>query len=167
MTTEFSNKGIEKSLQKKGIAVVRVRVGDRYVLQKMLSLRYNLGGESSGHTIFLDHNTTGDGLITTLQFLSLIKRTGKSVSKLSASTQLLPQISLNVKVREKRPLTEMPDVQQAIREIEGSLNGNGRLVVRYSGTENMLRIMIEGEDQAAISKTANDLAAMVKRQIGI
>jgi len=167
VTTEMSNKGIEKSLEKKGISVVRVRVGDRYVLKKMLSGGYNFGGESSGHTIFLDHNTTGDGLIATLQLLSLMKRSGQCLSKLTASTQLLPQIAVNLKVREKRPLQEMPELQQAMTEAEACLKGNGRLVVRYSGTENMLRIMIEGEDQRVISDIAKGLAAIVQRQIGV
>ena len=167
VTTEVSNKGIERSLQKQGISVIRTKVGDRYVLKKMLSGGYNFGGESSGHTIFLDHNTTGDALITTLQFLSLMKRTRKTVSKLTASTQLLPQLSVNLKVREKTPLQEMPELQQAMREVEAQMDGNGRLLVRYSGTENMLRIMIEGENSEVISKIAHNLTAIVQRQIGV
>jgi len=167
VTTEVSNKGIEKSLQKKGISVIRTKVGDRYVLKKMLSGGYNFGGESSGHTIFLDHHTTGDALITTLQFLALMKRIEKTVSQLTASTQLLPQLSVNLKVREKRPLNEMPILQQAMREAEAKLNENGRLVVRYSGTENMLRIMIEGEDLDLISKIAQHLTKIVQDQIGV
>jgi len=147
--------------------VIRTKVGDRYVLKKMLSGGYNFGGESSGHTIFLDHHTTGDALITTLQFLALMKRTEKTVSQLTASTQLLPQLSINLKVREKRPLNEMPILQQAMREVEAKMNENGRLVVRYSGTENMLRIMIEGEDLDLISKMARHLTTIVQDQIGV
>jgi len=167
VTTDMSNSGIERSLKYKGISVIRTKVGDRYVLKKMLSGGYNLGGESSGHTIFLDHNTTGDALITTLQFLSLMKTAGKTVSKLTASTHLLPQVTVNVKVREKQPIHEMTELQEAISTAEADIAGNGRLVVRYSGTESMLRIMIEGENLQDISNIAKQLSGIVQREIGV
>ncbi len=167
VTTEMSNKGIEKPLRDKGISVMRVAVGDRYVLERMLSGGYNFGGESSGHTIFLDYNTTGDGLITALQLLSLMRKKGQPITKLTCQTALFPNIQVNVKVREKMPLHEIPGLKQVMSKAESRINGNGRLLVRYSGTENALRVMVEGEDHAVISEIANDLTSVVKEQIGV
>ncbi len=166
VTTEMSNKGLDLALQPLGIKVVRTAVGDRYVLEKMLSGGYNFGGESSGHTIFLDYNTTGDGIISALQFLSLMQRTGKTVSQLTKNTHLLPQVLVNVIVRKKTPLHDLPEVQKVLSDYEERMNGKGRLLVRYSGTEKVLRIMIEGEDQKAISKMAQHLASIVEKEIG-
>ena len=167
VTTEHSNKGMEKSLRGSGISLVRTDVGDRYVLEAMNLGGYNFGGESSGHTIFLDHNTTGDGPIAALQFLSLMKQTGKTVSQLTASTVLFPQITLNLKVQQKTPISKIPKLQKAIKAYQSALDGNGRLLVRYSGTEMVLRIMVEGEDQEAISTMANALSAIVEDEIGL
>ncbi len=167
VTTEHSNKGMEKSLRGSGISLVRTDVGDRYVLEAMNLGGYNFGGESSGHTIFLDHNTTGDGPIAALQFLSLMKQTGKTVSQLTASTVLFPQITLNLKVQQKTPISKIPKLQKAIKAYQSALDGNGRLLVRYSGTEMVLRIMAEGEDQEAISTMANALSAIVEEEMGL
>lgn len=167
VTTEHSNKGMEKTLQGNGIRVVRTQVGDRYVLEEMLLRGYNLGGESSGHVIFLDHNTTGDGLISALQFLSLMKQTGKTVTQLTATTVLFPQTTINVSVGSKPPLSKIPKLQKTIDGYESVLQGNGRLLVRYSGTEPVLRIMVEGEDFKEISAMANNLSAIVTDAIGL
>lgn len=167
VTTEHSNKGMERTLRREGIRVVRTDVGDRYVVEAMLLGGYNLGGESSGHVIFLDHNTTGDGLITALQFLSLMKKTGKTVSQLTGTTILFPQVSLNVKVEKKPPFAEIPKLQETIDAYQSALNGNGRLLVRYSGTEMVLRIMVEGEDRNLISTMSHTLTSIVEQAIGL
>lgn len=166
VTTLMSNMGVEIALGAKGIRVVRTPVGDRYVLERMIKEGYNLGGEQSGHVIFLDHNTTGDGLITALQLLSLMKRTGKTLSKLADCMILLPQVLTNVRVKKKQDLSEIPEIQKAIADCEEKLKGRGRVLIRYSGTEPLLRIMIEGEDKETISGMAESLAGLVRQKIG-
>ena len=167
VTTLMSNMGVEIALRSEGIRVVRTPVGDRYVLERMMKEGYNLGGEQSGHFIFLDYNTTGDGLITALQLLSLMKRTGKTVSKIVDCMTALPQVLTNVRVQKKQELSEIPEMQKAISDCEEKLKNQGRILVRYSGTEPLLRIMIEGEDRKMISKMAEELAGIVQRKIGI
>jgi phosphoglucosamine mutase len=164
--TVMSNFGLELSMAKAGIRLVRTQVGDRYLLERMLADGYNFGGEQSGHFIFLDHNTTGDGLISALQMLSLIKRTNRPLSELAKTMSAVPQVLLNVKVKQKPILESIPDVDRAIRESERRLNGTGRVVVRYSGTEPLLRIMVEGEKDAVINEVAEDLARVVRAHIG-
>lgn len=167
VTTLMSNMGVEIALRSEGIQVVRTPVGDRYVLERMIKEGYNLGGEQSGHVIFLDYNTTGDGLITALQLLSLMKRTGKTVSKLAACMNPLPQVLTNVKVKRKQELSEIPEMQKAISDCEEKLKNKGRILVRYSGTEPLLRIMIEGESREMISQMAEELAGIVQSKMGI
>lgn len=164
--TVMSNFGLELSMAKAGIKLVRTPVGDRYLLERMLAEGYNFGGEQSGHFIFLDHNTTGDGLISALQMLSLIKRTNKPLSELATAMCAVPQVLLNVKVKQKPVLESIPDIDRAIRESERRLNGSGRVVVRYSGTEPLLRIMVEGERNTVINEVAEDLARIVRAHIG-
>jgi len=164
--TVMSNFGLELALSKAGITLVRTAVGDRYLLERMLADGYNFGGEQSGHLIFLDHNTTGDGLISALQVLALMKRTGQSLARLAACMTAVPQVLLNVKVARKPDLDSLPDLKQAIREGESRLNGTGRVLVRYSGTEPLLRIMVEGESKAVIQAVADTLAASVKQHLG-
>jgi phosphoglucosamine mutase len=164
--TLMSNFGLELSMAKAGIKLVRTPVGDRYLLERMLAEGYNFGGEQSGHFIFLDHNTTGDGLISALQMLSLIKRTKKPLSELAKAMSAVPQVLLNVKVKQKPVLESIPDVDRAIRESERRLNGSGRVVVRYSGTEPLLRIMVEGEKDTVIKELAEDLARVIQAHIG-
>lgn len=164
--TVMSNFGLELSMAKAGITLVRTPVGDRYLLERMLAEGYNFGGEQSGHFIFLDHNTTGDGLISALQILSLMKRTKKSLSELAKAMSPVPQVLLNVKVKQKPVLESIPDIYRAIQESERRLNGSGRVVVRYSGTEPLLRIMIEGEEDALINEVAENLAKVVRVHIG-
>ncbi len=163
--TVMSNFGLELSMAKAGITLLRTPVGDRYLLERMLAEGYNFGGEQSGHFIFLDHNTTGDGLISALQMISLIKRTGKPLSELAQAMSAVPQILLNITVKQKPKLETVPDIDRAIRESERRLNGSGRVVVRYSGTEPLLRIMVEGERDAVIREVAEDLARLVRTHL--
>ncbi|MGQ0666448.1 MAG: phosphoglucosamine mutase [Nitrospiraceae bacterium] len=164
--TVMSNFGLELSMAKAGIKLIRTPVGDRYLLERMLVEGYNFGGEQSGHFIFLDHNTTGDGLISALQVLSLLKRTQQPLSELAKAMSAVPQVLLNVKVTQKPALESIPDIDRAIRESERRLNGSGRVVVRYSGTEPLLRIMVEGEKDTVIHEVAEALARVVRTHIG-
>jgi phosphoglucosamine mutase len=163
--TVMSNFGLELCMAKAGVKLLRTPVGDRYLLERMLAEGYNFGGEQSGHFIFLDHNTTGDGLISALQMISLMKRTGKPLSELAQAMSAVPQILLNIKVKQKPKLESVPDIDRAIRESERRLNGSGRVLVRYSGTEPLLRIMVEGERDAVIKEVAEDLARLVRTHL--
>ena len=164
--TVMSNFGLEIAMKKAGIQLMRTPVGDRYLMERMLADGYNFGGEQSGHFIFLDHNTTGDGLISALQILSLMKRTKKPLSELAKAMTAVPQILLNVQVKHKPDLNQIPDIQQAIKTAEATLNGSGRVLVRYSGTEALLRIMVEGERDSTIREVADHLADVVRARIG-
>nr|MBI3614761.1 phosphoglucosamine mutase [Nitrospirota bacterium] len=164
--TVMSNFGLELALAKAGIALVRTAVGDRYLLERMVADGYNFGGEQSGHFIFLDHNTTGDGLISALQVVALMKRTGRSLSDLAQCMTAVPQILLNIRVSGKPDLDRVPELTQAIRTGEAALNGTGRVLVRYSGTEPVLRIMVEGAEASLIRLVADDLSAVVQRHLG-
>jgi phosphoglucosamine mutase len=166
VATVMSNLGLELAMQKEGGRLIRVAVGDRYVMEKMIEGGYNLGGEQSGHIIFLDHNTTGDGLISALQVLSIMKQTGKSLSTLAGCMKNYPQVLVNVKVKERRDLSSIPEIAQCMAEIEKQINGTGRLLLRYSGTEPKVRVMIEGEDQEKIKALADGLAGIIKQKLG-
>jgi phosphoglucosamine mutase len=166
VATVMSNLGLELAMQKEGGRLIRVAVGDRYVMEKMIEGGYNLGGEQSGHVIFLDHNTTGDGLISALQVLSIMKQTGKNLSTLAGCMKNYPQVLVNVKVKERRDLSSIPEIAQHMAEIEKQINGTGRLLLRYSGTEPKVRVMIEGEDQEKIKALANSLAGIIKEKLG-
>jgi phosphoglucosamine mutase len=164
--TVMSNFGLELAMGKAGIGLIRTPVGDRYLMERMLADGYNFGGEQSGHFIFLDHNTTGDGLISGLQILSLMKRTHKPLSELAKAMAAVPQVLINVKVKEKRNLDDLPDIQRAIEVGEQHLNGTGRILVRYSGTEAVLRIMVEGERDVTIREVADHLVQIVRARLG-
>ena len=164
--TVMSNFGLERAMAKAGITLVRTAVGDRYLLERMSADGYNFGGEQSGHFIFLDHSTTGDGLLAALQVLSLMKRTDKSLLDLAQAMTAVPQVLLNVKVATKPDLDTVPELQQAIRDSEQRLNGSGRVLVRYSGTEPLLRVMVEGERDDQIRDVANRLVEVIKAHIG-
>lgn len=166
VATVMSNLGLEKALRKAGGSLVRVSVGDRSVMEKMIEDGYNLGGEQSGHVIFLDHNTTGDGLVTSIQLLCIMKQTGKPLSELASCMKTYPQTLVNVKVKKRRDLGEIPEIAKRIGEIEKSLNATGRLLVRYSGTEPKVRVMVEGEDETIIKKHAEDLAGLIREKLG-
>lgn len=163
--TVMSNFGLELSMAKAGIKLVRTPVGDRYLLERMQAGGYNFGGEQSGHFIFLDHNTTGDGLISALQVLSLMKRTKQPLSELAKAMSAVPQVLVNVKVTRKPDLESIPDVARAMQEGEQSLNGSGRILVRYSGTEPLLRIMVEGEKASMIREVAERLAGVARTHL--
>ena len=166
VATVMSNLGLEHAVREAGGRLLRAAVGDRSVMEMMLEGGYNLGGEQSGHIIFLDHNTTGDGLITALQVLAIMKQDGRPLSELAACMRTYPQVLVNVKVKEKRDLAAAPAVARRIAEIEKALEGSGRLLVRYSGTEPKLRIMLEGDDEAVIRRYASDLADLVRKDLG-
>ena len=163
--TVMSNFGLERAMAKAGIQLVRTPVGDRYLLEKMQAEGYTFGGEQSGHFIFLDHNTTGDGLISALQVLSLMKRTKQPLSELAKAMSAVPQVLLNVKVARKPDLESIPEIARAMQESEQSLNGCGRVLVRYSGTEPLLRIMVEGEKDSVIQGVAEHLAGVVRTHL--
>ena len=166
VATVMSNLGLEVAMRKAGGKLVRAAVGDRYVMERMIEGGFNLGGEQSGHIIFLDHNTTGDGLISALKVLTIMKLTGKRLSELAACMKTYPQVLINVKVKERRDLSSIPEISGRMSEIEKKLDGTGRLLVRYSGTEPKVRVMIEGEDQKEIKALAEDLAGIIRGKLG-
>ncbi|MBN2705098.1 MAG: phosphoglucosamine mutase [Deltaproteobacteria bacterium] len=163
IATVMSNLGLEKTLTENGIKLLRTQVGDRYVVEKMRAEDYNFGGEQSGHLIFMDHNTTGDGILSALQVLAVIREEEKNLAELAAVMELFPQILINVPVREKIPVNTVPEVDRHMQEVEKKLGGRGRLLIRYSGTEKKLRIMLEGENFDEIKIFAEALAGSVNR----
>ena len=165
VATVMSNLGLEKALGELGLELIRTQVGDRYVVEAMREGGYNLGGEQSGHVVFLDHTTTGDGLMSALQVLGLMVRSGRRLSELTSGFQRFPQVMLNVPVDERVPLDSLPTMQQAIRDVESALAGRGRVLIRYSGTEPKARVMVEGEDEAQVSDFARQLADELKRAV--
>ncbi|MFW6058056.1 MAG: phosphoglucosamine mutase, partial [Persicimonas sp.] len=166
VATVMSNIGLEIALKRRDIDVVRTQVGDRYVVEEMRQNGFNLGGEQSGHLIFLDHTTTGDGMLAALQVLAIMQREQRPFSELSEIITPFPQVLVNVKVNEKPPLAEIDDFQEQVAMIEGKLGEEGRIVARYSGTEPKARIMVEGPDKKIVQGYANELAACLKRRIG-
>jgi phosphoglucosamine mutase len=164
--TVMTNLGLEKALAGMGLGLVRTPVGDRYVVEAMREGGYNLGGEQSGHLIFLDLNKTGDGLITALQALALMRRSGRRLSEVIEKFQRYPQVLLNVAVKEKRPIDSLPSLAEAVRRVEKEFNGSGRVLIRYSGTEPKARVMVEGEDERRVEELANELADEVRRALG-
>jgi len=166
VATVMSNCGLERALERAGIKMLRTKVGDRYVLEEMLKRNASLGGEQSGHIIFRDFTTTGDGMITALQVLRLMRATGKKLSRLRGCVEKYPQVLVNVEVREKRDFKRMPRTARLIARAEEELGRDGRVLVRYSGTENIARVMIEGKDRRAIAAMARRIAAAIRREIG-
>ncbi len=166
VSTIMSNSGLEEAMERGGGRVVRTAVGDRYVVEEMLKNGYNFGGEQSGHLIFLDHTTTGDGVITALQILTRMVREGKKLSELSKVLEVYPQVLLNVKVKEKKDLKTLPTVVKALKSIEDKLKNRGRVFIRYSGTEPLARITIEGRKKDEITAMAEDLASILRKEIG-
>ena len=164
--TVMSNLGLLKFLEKNKINYVTASVGDRYVIDEMLKGKYNFGGEQSGHLIFSNYSTTGDGLVAGLQLLRLMKSTGNKLSRLIPDIEFYPQILLNVRVKEKRPFRELPLVQMKIKEAGVKLGSDGRVLVRYSGTENIARVMVEGKDEQVVNGIANEIANAIKNGVG-
>jgi phosphoglucosamine mutase len=168
VATTMSNMGLEKALHSNGLQMLRTNVGDKYVLEEMLKIGATLGGEQSGHILFMDaDSTTGDGLLTALRVLDVVARSGKSLQELTSGLKVFPQVIRNLKVREKIPMRELPTVAATIQAAEEELNGNGRVVVRYSGTEKLARVMIEAESEALMQKHVNAIAEALHTAIGI
>jgi phosphoglucosamine mutase len=165
VATVMSNLGLERALEEMGLRLLRTQVGDRYVLEGMQRGGHNLGGEQSGHVIFLDHNTTGDGLLTGLQILAIMRRTGRNLSDLTQGIERFPQILVNVRVAEKRPLEELSGFQASLSQVAGELRERGRVFVRYSGTESTARVMVEGEDETRVRDLAEGLAQDLRREL--
>ncbi|MDO5398696.1 MAG: phosphoglucosamine mutase [bacterium] len=168
VATVMSNLGLFIAGEKLGINIPRTKVGDRYVLEEMLANGYNIGGEQSGHIIFLDHNTTGDGLVSALQFLAVLKKTGMKASEAASIVEVLPQVLCNatVKTENKNRYMEVAEIAEACEALEKEFAGEGRVLIRPSGTEPLVRVMIEGKDQKYISRKAKELADMIQNLLG-
>jgi len=167
VATTMSNMGLEAALKRSGIQMLRAAVGDKYVLEQMIATGAALGGEQSGHIIFTGRGTTGDGLLTAMLLLDIVHRSGKSLTELVADLKVFPQVIVNVKVREKKPLEAIPSVAAAIRAAEAELADSGRVVIRYSGTEALARVMIEAESESLMRHHADTIAAAIRNELGI
>jgi phosphoglucosamine mutase len=168
VATTMSNMGVEIALKKSGIRMLRANVGDKYVLEEMLKTGATLGGEQSGHIIFRDGDaTTGDGLLTALRVMDVIVRSGRSLTELLSDLKVFPQKIQNVRVREKIPFARVPEVQQAIEAAERELDGNGRIVVRYSGTEALARVMVEAESEEKMRALTAGIAREIQKALGV
>lgn len=165
VATLMSNLGLEMHISQLGGRLIKAEVGDKFVLEKMLKGKLNLGGEQSGHIILLDYATTGDGLLTAMFILKIMSEEGKSLGELARCMYKFPQILLNVEVEQKRPFEELPKLNKVISRCEAKLGSKGRLYVRYSGTEDKLRIMIEGQNQLQIKELAEEIAACAKEEL--
>ncbi|MGI9101264.1 MAG: phosphoglucosamine mutase [Terriglobales bacterium] len=168
VATTMSNMGLEIALRDSGIRMLRAAVGDKYVLEEMRKTGATLGGEQSGHIIFRDgDSTTGDGLLTALRVMEIMARTGKPLDELAKGLKVFPQTIKNVRVREKKPFEEFPEVMRAIRAAEEELHGNGRVVVRYSGTEALARVMVEAETEVKMRRITDNIAEEIGKALGI
>ncbi len=165
VATVMSNLGLEVALRDRGVRLVRVQVGDRYVVEEMRRHGYNLGGEQSGHLIFLDHGTTGDGLLAALVVIRLMVERQRSLSELKRAMTRFPQVLLNVAVQSRRDLDGIEPLRQAIARTRTVLNDRGRVLVRYSGTERLVRVMVEGEDSDSVRTYAEEIAAIIRREL--
>jgi len=168
VATTMSNMGLEIALRNSGVRMLRANVGDKYVLEEMLKTGAALGGEQSGHIIFRDGEaTTGDGLLTALRVMEIMARTGKPLAQLIGDLKVFPQTIQNVRVREKIPFAQVPEIQRAIEAAERELDGNGRVVVRYSGTEALARVMVEAEEEGKMRALAGNIAGAIQKALGI
>ncbi len=166
VATVMSNVGLEVALREHDLGLVRVQVGDRYVVEEMVRGGYTLGGEQSGHVVFLEHGTTGDGLITALAVLALLVESGQPLSTARRVMQRFPQVLVNVPVRERRDLAALPAVQRLIAHVSAQLGARGRVLVRYSGTEPLIRVMVEGEQRAQVETYVEEIAASLREHVG-
>jgi phosphoglucosamine mutase len=166
VATTMSNMGLEAALKRSNIKMLRAPVGDKYVLEQMLATGAALGGEQSGHIIFSGRSTTGDGLLTALLLLDIVHRSGKTLAELTADLKTFPQVIVNVHVREKRPLADIPTVAAAIAAAESELADSGRVVIRYSGTEALARVMIEAESEPLMQHHAQIIANAIRTELG-
>jgi phosphoglucosamine mutase len=167
VSTIMSNFGLDETLESLGGRVIRTKVGDRHVIEAMLRDGHNVGGEQSGHMIFRDYATTGDGIVSALQILRVMIETGKPLSELKKVLKKYPQAQRNLKVREKPALETLSGVQSLLAEAETALDGKGRVLLRYSGTEPKIRLLIEGREQDIIDQHADKIAAAIQEKIGI
>lgn len=165
VATVMSNMGLDLAMKGEGIKVIRTPVGDRYVVEEMNRGGYNLGGEQSGHFIFLDYNTTGDGVLSALQVLAVMKREDKKLSELATIMTKFPQVLINVPVKEKKEPAQIPELTDLLKKIKEKLEKKGRILVRPSGTENLMRIMVEGEDYAKINAYGQEVAASIRKNM--
>lgn len=165
VVTQMSNFGLEKRMKEEGIKVVTTAVGDKYVVDEMRKNGYNLGGEQSGHVIFLDHTTTGDGCVAALSVLAVLKETGQTMSELNAMIEDIPQVLINCRVRNRKELSEVKGYNELIKSIEAKIAGEGRVFVRFSGTEPVLRILVEGPDKRAITSYAEEIAQFLEKEL--
>jgi phosphoglucosamine mutase len=165
VATEMSNFGLEKLLRSHGIHLIKTNVGDKYVVQEMRKNGHSIGGEQSGHIIFLDHSTTGDGLVAALKVLSVMKSRGKKLSELSDVMIDMPQVLRNIRVAQRKNLDTLPGYSEMVDKITKELKGQGRVFVRFSGTEPLVRVLVEGPDQQRIHQYADDMAAFLQKAL--
>jgi len=163
----MSNLGLERALGEIGVPFARAAVGDRFVLEQLQANGWKLGGEASGHIVCLDRTTTGDGIVSALQVLARMVESGRTLDELAAGMEYYPQVLVNVPVASKPHVSEMPSVAEAVRAIEQELGEDGRVLLRYSGTESLARVMIEGRDEEAVRRHAGRLAEVIKRELGV
>ncbi len=168
VSTIMSNLGLNKFTKENALNLEQTKVGDRYVLERMLKMGYNLGGEQSGHIILLDYNPTGDGILTSILLSLIVLKNKTTLSKLKESIKIYPQALVNAKVLNEKKYTynEDEEISAAIKKLEEEFEGNGRVLIRPSGTENLVRVMIEGEDKEYITKRAEELANLIERKLG-
>jgi len=167
VVTGYSNLGVDDVMKKNNGKVSRTENGDRYVIEEMKKHNYNLGGEASGHIIFMDYTTTGDGIISGLQLIKHLKESGMKASELKKCIKKYPQTLVSIEVKEKKPFDKLLKVNSKIKQIEKELKGEGRLLLRYSGTQNVCRIMIEGKDKEKIETMTKELEILIKNEVGI
>ncbi|AJD89522.1 phosphoglucosamine mutase [Jeotgalibacillus malaysiensis] len=167
VSTVMSNLGFHKGLEEAGILSIQTAVGDRYVVEEMKKGSYTLGGEQSGHIIFLDYNTTGDGLLTGLQLVNIMKLTGKKLSELAAEMEIFPQKLVNIRVSDKHGVTDNAEVKAIIEQVEKEMDGNGRILVRPSGTEPLVRVMAEAPTKELCEEYVNRIAEVVENEMGV
>jgi phosphoglucosamine mutase len=166
ISTVMSNLGLERALTRHGIGMVRTPVGDKYVLEEMIRRDAMLGGEQSGHVIFREYSTTGDGLLTALRVCEAMRSSGRDLDELTAELEIYPQRLVNVRVKERRPLEDLAVVKEEIRRMESEFGGAGRVLVRFSGTEPLARVMVEGPKLDRVEHFAESIAAAIRSELG-
>jgi phosphoglucosamine mutase len=165
VVTQMSNFGLEKKMKESGITVVKTSVGDKYVVEEMRKNNFNLGGEQSGHIIFLDHTTTGDGCVAALNVLAVMIQTGVKLSELSRIIDDVPQVLINLRVKKRRDLDSIPGYLELVKKVNKSLGDNGRVFVRFSGTEPVVRVLVEGPDRIQINQFAGEIAELLENEL--
>ena len=166
VTTVMANLGLDECLKAAGIGIVKTQVGDRYVHEEMQRMGANLGGEQSGHLLFPDHSPTGDGILSALALLGVMRESGEALASLATCMRKFPQVLVNVPVARKPPIESLAGVMERVKTFEREMNGTGRILLRYSGTESLARVMIEGADDTRIRAMADELAAEFRREFG-